>query len=53
MVQVGARDAGRIGDALDFRLLAPMLGDIGDSPAHYAIILGGGGERGEIDRTIG
>ena len=53
MMQFGRRDAGRLRDSFDFRLLAPMAADVADGLAHYVIIGGGGGERHRVGDAIG
>ena len=45
VVQFGRRDAGRLGNGLDFGLLAPMAADMTDGAAHHFVIGGGFGKR--------
>ena len=52
-MQFGRRDARRLGDGLDFRLLAPMAADMADGAAHHVVIGGGSGQRHWVDDAIG
>ena len=53
VMQLGRRDAGGLGDGLDFGLLAPMAADMADGAAHHVVIGGGFGQKRRVGNAVG
>ena len=53
MMQIGRRDAGGIGDDVDFGLRAPVAADMGDGAADDVVVGRRGRERRELGEAIG